>query len=299
MRKYLKQISQKFPGLLQIYRGLHRWAFYTRHNVRDVFDNHLAPPLKPEACSLGFVFGGLRSPHHRAMQKGVFEPDEVRWFSQTMPKFDVFIDVGANVGYFSCLAKHLGLYTIAIEPMSRNLRCLLQNFVLNGWKDVEVVAAGVSNKIGSATLFGASSTGASLINRWAGSFPTFGRSIPLTTLDTILGDRFSDKQILIKMDIEGFEYPALLGAERLLSRALKPTWLIEITYNQYHPSGCNPHFEETFSLFWKHGYSTRLMEPKGLRPINAADIGQWKKAGSINSQAINFIFSPLNPNSAG
>jgi FkbM family methyltransferase len=272
--------------------GLGRRLFYLRHNLRDIYDSYLARPSKPGPTPLGFLFGGLGSQHHRAMEKGTFEPDEVRLLSALIAKVDGFVDVGANVGYYTCLARSLGKPAIAIEPMPNNLRALYENLRANGWEDSEVLPLGASDRAGIATLFGASSTGASLIDSWAGAPRMFQRSISISTLDLLLGHRFQGQRLLIKVDVEGNEYRTLAGAAGLLGRQLKPIWLVEITFHEYHPDGFNPQFASTFELLWQHGYAAHLLEAGALKPIDRADVARWAAAGRTDSPAINYLFVP-------
>jgi FkbM family methyltransferase len=288
----VRRLIRQVPGLRFVYRTLGYW----RHNARDFMDSYVLPSLKPKPCPLGFVFTGLHSQHHRAMQNGTFEPQEVGLLSRLLRRVDLFIDVGANVGYFTCLARHSGVPAIAIEPLERNLTLLMQNLALNGWDDTEVVASGVSDRTGIARIFGASSTGASLIGNWAGAQASISRFIPLTTIDTIIGGRFRDRRMLVKMDVEGHEYTALLGAADLLARALRPIWLIEITNSQFHPSGINPHYRDTFALFWKYGYRTLELGSGGLQEVGEAQVSARAHPGSpATDVAINYLCLPGDP----
>src|SRR5262249_38632156 len=152
------------PGFARARSRLNRDLFYLKHNARDVYDTYLSRPLAPRVTPMGFRFGGLSSQHHVAMQAGTFEPHEGAALSGIIEKVDVFVDVGANVGYYTCIARQLGKLAVAIEPMPKNLAVLYENLRLNSWEDTEVIPMGVSDRPGVATLFGASSTGASLVD---------------------------------------------------------------------------------------------------------------------------------------
>ena len=292
-RSVLKSLAQKLPLLKTASRTLRRKLFYFRHNVRDVYDSYVTRRVEPVITPLGFKLGGLTSQHYRAMQEGTFEPDEVSLMSRILPKVDACVDVGANIGFFPCLARHNGLCAIAIEPMAVNLRALYQNLKTNCWEDTEVLPMGMSDHVGIETLFGASSTGASLIDNWAGSPSLIHRYISVSTLDTVFDGRFEGKRLFIKSDVEGHEYYVVRGALRLLARAIKPIWLIEITLGEFHPSSSNPNFRDTFELFWKHGYSSwRLEKNQTLRPVGAADVGCWVAEKTTGSPWLNCLFVP-------
>ena len=288
----LRQLVRRVPGLGPAVDATARKLYYTGHNLRDIYDQYLSRPSRPAPTPFGFRFGGLASQHHRAMQAGSFEVEETRLLRALMPTVDAFVDVGANVGYYTCLARSLGRPAIAIEPMANNLRCLMANLAANAWDDTEVVPVGVSSKPGVVTLFGASSTGASLVEGWAGANSLFQRRIPVSTLDTVLGDRFRDRRLLIKVDVEGHEYPVLRGATALLAGAIKPVWFIEIALGHFHPSGTNPDFAETFALLWAAGYKAYLLKQGALAPVSRDDVARWAAANRTDTDEFNYLFVP-------
>ena len=60
---------------------------------------------------------------------------ETKIIKQFLADSDVFVDVGANVGYYTCMAMAMGKYVISIEPLFRNLEFFYQNLKANGWRD--------------------------------------------------------------------------------------------------------------------------------------------------------------------
>lgn len=134
-----------------------------------------------------------------------------------LKKGDVFIDVGANVGYYSVLAGKIVGETgqvISIEPIPDTARVLNLNLRLNRLKNVKVLqkAAWNSNKILNIHIpkgfFGMASIyepdGVADILEVEG-FP----------LDGLLGVKKVD---FLKIDAEGSEYPILEGARKTLKR---------------------------------------------------------------------------------
>jgi FkbM family methyltransferase len=284
----LKRLVKTIPGAQRVASRVSR----ARNNLKDAYDSYIARPASPVMTPFGFVFGGLGSQHHRRMQKGTFEPEEVRLLTSLIRRADVFVDVGANVGFYTCIARYIGKPAIAIEPMAINLRALYQNLQANSWGDTEVLPIGASDHIGIETLFGASSTGASLIDNWAGAASAFKRTIPVSTLDAMLGSRFPDRRLVIKVDVEGHEYLMLRGASDVLDRKVKPIWLVEITLGEYHPEGPNPRFADTFELFRQRGYLSFLVGDGALKEIGLSDARAWQSAGRTATAAINYLFVP-------
>jgi len=83
-----------------------------------------------------------------------FESEEIALVEKKLQQIDVLVDVGANIGLYTCLAARAGRRVVAIEPLSSNLRYLYQNITGNGLKDIEVFPLGVSSTPGLSVLGG-------------------------------------------------------------------------------------------------------------------------------------------------
>jgi FkbM family methyltransferase len=212
---------------------------------------------------------GVRLMGHPQMVSGAFEPQERAVVQRLLQDTDVFVDVGANVGLYTCLARSAGKTVLAIEPLQSNLDYLYANLRANGFDDVEVFPVGLSDRPGLSTLYGMA-TGASLIRGWAGAPSTLNRTVPLSTLDLLLGERFRDRRLLIKVDVEGAELGVLRGATRTLARVPSPVWLVEVTRGEHHPTAVNEDFSAVFCTFREAGYAAfHVYEPH--RQITGAD----------------------------
>ena len=232
----LKQLIERYPALAFAYRTLRdAWLFQRQ---------------RAELTPYGFRLMG-----NRAMQKGTFEQEETALIQKLLDDVDVFVDVGANIGFYTCLARSKGAYAIAVEPLTQNLNYLYANLSANGWNDVEVYPVGLARKPGLANLYGGG-TGASLLEGWAGASPLLRRLIAVSTLDIILGERFVGKKLLIKVDVEGAEYELLTGATSTLLLIPAPIWMVEIGLTEHQPSGFNRHYAGAFDVFWKYGYES-------------------------------------------
>ena len=151
----------------------------------------------------------------------------------------------------------------------------MRNVMVNGYEQqVEIFPLALSNRPGVLTLYGASGPSASLIKGWAGYSASYKQLIPVSTLDVVLNTRFVDKQLFVKIDVEGAEYQVLAGAQAVLSRARKPIWLLEVCLQEFHPSGVNPDYRKIFDLFWEQGYQAyTATEPAKL--VTKQDVAAW------------------------
>ena len=147
---------------------------------------------------LGGIRGALASDEYRGLLKGV-----------DLSKVRNVLDLGAHVGAFPLLLKHLGApleKVICVEPNPRSLSKLRFNLEHNRIP-AQVVNAAVSDTIGEATLHaGTTSTGFSLLadhpNRVQDSF-----TVATTTIDALIAEHFPSGTVdICKMDIEGAEF---------------------------------------------------------------------------------------------
>ena len=231
--------------------------------------------------TLGFTLRGGST-----QASGEFEPDEVGFVRRELPACDAFIDVGANVGMYTCLARQAGKPTIAIEPLPDNQRYLCRNLLDNDFSDVSVYPVALGARPGLLTLYG-SGTGVSVISGWADAAQR--TPVPVATLDSIVkGSSLLGQRMLIKVDVEGAERGVLKGAGETLAASPAPTWLVEINLDEHHPAGQNPDFQETFEIFWGHGYSATSVDAD--RAVTETEVAEWVRTGRRSFGGHNYVF---------
>lgn len=231
---------------------------------------------------MGFEMAGQRK-----MVRGEYEVGETQLVRRLLGRVVAFVDIGANVGYYTLIARQLGHPVLAVEPGTANLRYLLANLAHNGFDEVEVVAAGLAERRGFTQLWGVGD-GASTDRNWKGRASPHSERVPLTTLDHLLVGRFEQASLLIKIDIEGAEYGALMGARETLRRSQAPVWLVEIYLDRRRAGLRNPDFLRTFELFWENGY--RAAEGLiGGAEVTRAAIESWV-IGSGRPTTANYLF---------
>jgi FkbM family methyltransferase len=129
-----------------------------------------------------------------------------------------FLDLGANEGYFTVMgAKQCGASgrVVAIEPQERLLPVIAENLRLNGvWVSVLNVAVTDSPGVATIHLTPDMNTGASGLSRSA-KYRVPTQPVETRTLAQLLDDEGLTHVDLMKVDIEGFEYEALLGSREV------------------------------------------------------------------------------------
>ncbi|KAL5183557.1 hypothetical protein HKD37_17G047425 [Glycine soja] len=147
--------------------------------------------------------------------------------SPSMPGLRVrmgfFVDVGANVGMASFAASAMGFRVLAFEPVFENLQRICEGVYFNRVADlVTIFEAAASDRVGNITVHklvgrldnsAISATGAKLAFKSNEEIAFKVRTVPL---DEVISK--SERVLLLKIDVQGWEYHVLKGASKLLSR---------------------------------------------------------------------------------
>ena len=137
---------------------------------------------------------GFRLIGSQAMKNGEFEVEETRIVRQILPYVDIVINVGANIGYYCCIALSQEKYVVAFEPDYLNLQYLLRNIEANDWSSqIEIYPIALSDRIGVIEMYGGSVM-ASLVKGWAGTPAQYVNLVPSSTLDHILGSKLQNRR---------------------------------------------------------------------------------------------------------
>jgi FkbM family methyltransferase len=191
---------------------------------------------------------------------GVWEPCVTRLISESLRPGEIFVDVGANVGYYSLLAaRRVGPmgHVYAFEASPTVFSALQRNIRRNRLENVTILNVAVSDGPGTCSIWAApdSNLGHSTI------MPNVAQAdghrheatvrcdaLPaLLPLDHLLRARF------IKIDVEGAEQLVVRGIAHLLKQfSCRTEWLLELS-PCFSPGG-HADVEWIFSCFVNAGY---------------------------------------------
>jgi FkbM family methyltransferase len=183
--------------------------------------------VHPRAFKVRTVFGaqlqGTTSDfiQRRVYLFGVWEPNLTHWIANRLEPGDTFVDVGANIGYYSLLASGLvGEGEIfAIEASPPIYAELLRHLHLNSTRNVRPINIAVSSHSGRTRLFlkQLESPGTtSMVEEEGASLQAETEMAPMTALFT--KEAFSRIR-LIKIDVEGAEWSVVKGLAELLEHS--------------------------------------------------------------------------------
>lgn len=189
--------------------------------------------------------------------RGDFEIHEVNFIKNYLSKEDTFVDIGANIGIFSCVASMKANRVLAIEPTSNTFNRLIENFNLNNIQNGEAFQIAISSENGELEMY-VSEDGMDAWNT-LGTKPDVGQ-FKLQKISTITLDEFvvnhlknETENCLIKIDVEGWEKLVIEGGFKTFSNDNAPDIIIEITDENLNRNGTSG-FEILTSL-QNYGYS--------------------------------------------
>jgi FkbM family methyltransferase len=143
---------------------------------------------------------------------GVWEPNLASYLQRRIKKGDIFIDVGANIGYFSLLASTLvgaegKVYSIEASPSIFKL--LSEHIAINAAENVTALNIAAAAEQGVLNLYQgpAENLGSTSILQSQGMI--LEATVPADKLSTIVGQDLLRAKV-IKIDVEGAELPVLL-----------------------------------------------------------------------------------------
>ncbi len=161
---------------------------------------------------------------------GEWEPLFTRYLTGKQQREGTFLDIGANIGYFSLLASQKFERVCAIEASPTVYARLRENITRNGASNVHPIHVGLGEKEGVAVFYKdpRQSGGSSFL-------PGQGREpeseVRLAPLDAIFSPEDLSQVKFIKIDIEGFDHFAM---EQIIEcRDMLPKD-VEI-FVEYHP----------------------------------------------------------------
>lgn len=248
------------------------------HRVK-VMDHHMYVNLNDTGLSQQLIWRPIR------------EELATKHFISLMKKKDVFLEAGANIGYYALIEQEYcpGGYTICFEPHPENFELLVKN--VQPYENVEFYNYALGSKKGKTVMHvGSDYNGGSIYRNFSHE-----KTIEIDVLkpDTFLRDRHID---VIRMDVEGYEAEIIKGMHKILSRKDKP----RILYIEMHPTYLEKNGHSLIHLYHKirsYGYKLNKVIYDTNDPLKTKkyrktydDFDSWVTDSDFNTRSSSVFF---------
>jgi len=164
-----------------------------------------------------------------ALHFGVYEKAETRFFQSACRDGMTFLDVGANLGYYTALAARAvgpNGRVLAVEPDPDSFGYLEQTIAANAVGNVQAFPVAASDAPATLPLY------ISTDNRGDNRLYASGEDRPQVEvaarpLDALLRENKIDKVDLIKIDVQGYEPRVIAGLRETITASPNLTLLTE------------------------------------------------------------------------
>lgn len=262
VRRALRAAVVEMFAILPV--GWKQWLFFRlrRPMLAVLFRLERKPEVVARAGPSGNRFPmrlGWQS--HTSYVLGIYEPATAAALRRYVQPGSLCVDVGAHLGYFTILMARLAGPSgrvVAFEAFPDTFRTLEENVALNHLENVVLDPRAVSDSPGSISLVFERS------QRYSGTpsavaYAVEGESatldVPAISLDAYFRE-LPGTPGLIKIDVEGAEFPVLRGAREVLIRA-RPVLLVEVHGRD------TPQFHRITGLLADCGYRVSLLATRG------------------------------------
>lgn len=186
---------------------------------------------------------------------GIWEPNLTAFIKKRLQCLQgrTFVDVGANVGYFSLLVAYqlAQVKVVAIEAFPSIYERLVDNVKLNGLTNIRTVAVAATENKQQVFMYHSGKNNEGATTSVRGKFQTEPMVVEGLPLSEILTEVEIEQVRLIKIDVEGAEYSVIKGMSSLLSRFQKD---IEIIVEITPESIGEKNLAEIFDMFEMVGF---------------------------------------------
>ena len=213
---------------------------------------------------------------------GTYEPESREIFRTVLPVGGVAVDIGANVGWHTLLMARLvgergRVFAAEANPSVR--KRLEEHLKLNHLAQVDVIPFAIADREGSVEFYGpeadAVDSGDGHVVAAAVDGPRGTIRIETRSLDAIVAATEIQRLDLIKIDVEGYEWPVFRGAEEAIAR-FRPHIVFEFNAEYASRGGGTPQLlDEYFRRNRYKLYSIGRNWAKAIAP------GQWPPCADI------------------
>jgi FkbM family methyltransferase len=203
-----------------------------------------------------------------ALTLGKYENAEAKFFRAACRPGMTFLDVGANIGYYTAQAMRRvgsGGQIIAMEPDPESFSYLKKTVALNGDVKVTCVPLAASTQTGEATLYISHDNRGD--NRlYANELSSGSVEVRTVVVDDLLAELGISEVNLVKIDVQGYEGHVLRSMEGTLSNSSSVIVMMEFWPQGLHAAGFEP--KEIFEFCARLNFRMfKITEGGKLEPV--------------------------------
>ena len=219
-----------------------------------------------------------------------YEPEVTRLLEELIEPGHTFVDVGANVGYYTLLGSRLvgpSGRVIAVEPFSENCRSILLSMAESGVNNVTLLPIALDDRQGWTHMSPHIGSNAGFVSDDIDEIARgYGTIVPTFRLDQLIDSPID----VIKIDVEGAECRAVVGATRLITkhRPIVVTEISEAMLRLVSKSSMRSYIE----WFTTKGYSVSLLDRNGGTPELVDDLDELLSSWSDIFRIENLLLLP-------
>lgn len=227
----------------------------------------------------------LHATPYTLLDFGSYETDETSFLKAVFGHDEVFLDIGANLGWYSLVLgrNRPGSRVYAFEPIPATVETLEKNIRLNHLENIETVCMGLFDREDELNfLFAPDVSGATslkLTGQTRGRTSIQNVMCRTTTLDAFCSAR-GIVPTLLKIDVEGAELMVVQGGEKTLEHT--PIILMELLRKWSREFGYHPN--DVFEALAKYGYEAWFFSECGSGKLKPCP---WVAEDTVQT---NFIF---------
>lgn len=251
MKKFIKKyISILFPDLLKFFRK--------QRVARKMIS-------KPQILENGLKFYGIQEAKN-------YEPNIFGHIERLAKKYDNFVNIGANHGFYVFSLQHLFKKIIAVEALYDNVQIIGKNAFENNLQDKVFINQFAAFETTKVLKFYGAATGGSLLKGFNHQYDR-GVYVQAISLDKLIPSDFEESGALYLIDVEGSEFSVLKGAEELIGLR-NSTFIVEVSCREFMPNEIfSEYFMPLFKLFFTYGYQAQeIMHDGSLKSLTLEDV---------------------------
>lgn len=192
-------------------------------------------------------------------------PSSVETLLAGVPRGAAVLDLGANIGTFAVAAAAFGYDVVAVEASAHNANLLHESARLNGFENLRIVSAAISDRVG--TIFFQQNGPYGIVNPSATAPPGYD-AVAATTVDELVNTTLAGRKVgFVKMDIEGSEVAAVHGMTGLMGGPDAPPIFYESNGHTLNLFGKSP--ADLVAEFERLGYKSYRAESQRLTPLGS------------------------------